>query len=166
MPTEFETLHGPCVFPAAKPEANGYVRWRIKGTRNKKKVAHRVVWEEAFGPIPNGYCVDHECHNNDPNCLPGPCIHRSCINLDHLALKTSGQNVLDGKGRAAENARRESCVNEHVFTVENTYIFVLNGRPQRQCRMCKLLHHQRMYAERKAREWGFELNRWGTGGEL
>ena len=53
--------------------------------------AHRFVWEECFGPIPNGKVVCHSCDN------------RKCINPEHLWIGTQGDNLRDmyqkGRGR-------------------------------------------------------------------
>ncbi len=49
----------------------------------KLKKAHRVAWEEANGPIPDGLCVCHRCNN------------KSCVNPEHLYLATHAQNIQD-----------------------------------------------------------------------
>jgi len=42
--------------------------------------AHRVSWEMANGPIPDGINMDHICHN------------RKCVNPGHLRFATQKQN--------------------------------------------------------------------------
>jgi hypothetical protein len=59
---------------------SGYGRLYKDG---KSKKAHRVAWEEANGPIPDGLCVCHRCNN------------KGCVNPDHLYLATSRQNTID-----------------------------------------------------------------------
>ena len=51
--------------------------------------AHRLMWEEVNGPIPEGMVLLHIC-DNPP-----------CIRLDHLRLGTQAENVADmvAKGR-------------------------------------------------------------------
>jgi hypothetical protein len=69
----------------------GKVRWH-----GKSKLAHRVAWELARGPIPKGQQV---CHRYD-NPL--------CINPDHLFLGTMKDNMVD-KIRKGRQARGEQC---------------------------------------------------------
>ena len=57
--------------------------------RRKQITTHRVAWEIANGPIPEGICVLHHCDNP------------SCVRSDHLFLGTNLDNVKDkmAKGR-------------------------------------------------------------------
>jgi hypothetical protein len=56
--------------------------------------AHRIAYEEVFGPIPDGLCVLHACDK------------RHCINPDHLFLGTREDNIHDAvkKGRHAHGS--------------------------------------------------------------
>lgn len=60
----------------------GYGRFSY-GCGGKKKLAHRVAWELANGPIPDGLLVCHSC-DNPP-----------CCNPKHLFLGTHQDNKDD-----------------------------------------------------------------------
>lgn len=61
--------------------------------------AHRVSYEVNVGPIPEGLVIDHTCHNADPDCPGGVCIHHRCVNPAHLEAVTSDENVRRGFAR-------------------------------------------------------------------
>lgn len=104
--------------------------------QRKPLPAHRVTYELAKGPIPEGLHVDHLCRV------------RHCINPDHLEAVTPRENILRGEGRAALNARKTHCVNGHPFDEENTYVW---RDKQRHCRICIRAAVAR-YRQRKQQE--------------
>ena len=58
--------------------------------RNGKTMrAHRAMWEEIVGPIPDGMVLLHSCDNP------------SCVRISHLSVGTQADNVKDmiQKGR-------------------------------------------------------------------
>lgn len=68
----------------------GYGQWRPYGVKTKLYRTHRMVWEFANGPIPDGMHICHTC-DNPPCCNPA-----------HLFLGTAKDNMQDkaAKGRA------------------------------------------------------------------
>lgn len=57
---------------------NGYGRFRVE---DQAKFAHRFAFELANGRIPEGFHIDHKCHNP------------ACVNPAHLRAVTSKQNA-------------------------------------------------------------------------
>lgn len=118
MPTPLPTMKelGGCIF--GKPnKPQGYASRQYKG---KQIGAHRAVWLEAYGEIPEGMVVNHLCHSvaaKKGMCLGGErCIHRSCYNLNHLELVTHEENVKQGSSKLRN---KPYCSNGHKITEDN-----------------------------------------------
>lgn len=71
---------------------NGYGQIHQSG---RTAYAHRVAWELANGPIPDGGFILHSCDN------------RRCVNPAHLRVGTFQDNMDDmtGRGRHAHGVR-------------------------------------------------------------
>lgn len=108
----------------------GYGEVRLEGVRSG---AHRVAYELAVGPIPEGLQLDHLCRNRD------------CCNPDHLEPVTIGENLRRGLSFTGENSRKTECHKGHPFDDENTYI---TPKGKRMCRACNR-EAQRRYAARR-----------------
>ena len=72
----------------ARSTRYGYGRFVIDG---ELRVAHKVIYEHLFGTIPEPLVACHKCDN------------QSCVNPDHIEVKTSGENQRDAYKR---NLRR------------------------------------------------------------
>lgn len=91
-------------------DPNGYGRFFVAGTgRNGyKPFAHRVAYELAYGPVPDGLVVMHICDNP------------TCCNPSHLRIGTRADNNRDRseKGRGRENRQWGSANPRAKLTAE------------------------------------------------
>lgn len=134
LPTRFWDKvkpEGECLVWTGNRDGDGYGRFRL----GKMQSAHRLAYEDAVGPIPDGLQLDHLCRNTP------------CVNPAHLEPVTYRVNQLRGIGFCAVNAQKIECVNGHPFDEANTYI-----RPgqRRACRACGREATRRYLARRKA----------------
>ena len=123
--------------------ANGYGQANIKGTSGKHMNAHRWVWIEANGPIPDGMIVDHICHTEAlDSCVGGwDCKHRSCVNLDHLRLISQKENIITGLHNINN---RSHCKQGHPF--EGNIMVRKSGK--RECAECNRVRARANYAKK------------------
>ena len=99
-----------------------------RATKRGSVSAHRLVWEEFVGPIPDGMELDHVCRN------------RGCFNPDHLEPVTCRENLLRGETLAAQNAAKTHCHKGHPFDERNTGPTATGAR---RCRACGLESYYR-----------------------
>ena len=116
---------------------DGYGQVRIRNVNHR---VHRLVWEESFGPIPEGMLICHTCD------IP------TCGNPSHLFLGTPQDNTRDMmakgrfKGRSWLNAQKTHCPKGHEYTERNTMTF--NG--MRSCRQCMNERAARYYKRKRS----------------
>jgi hypothetical protein len=103
-------------------------------------MVHRLFYEWLIGPIPDGLILDHLCHNADPACHGGVCLHRRCVNIEHLAPKTKEQNCTDAA------AGRDSCKRGHPYALYRTY---RENQPS-YCRECERLRQIEVRARKRS----------------
>lgn len=83
--------------------SNGYSRIY---DRDKKKTvkAHRWIFEQFFGDIPQGLVVMHTCDN------------RACTNINHLKVGTQSENLLDMYRKKRQGIRPVPLGEDHHMT--------------------------------------------------
>ena len=121
-----------CIWHDSEPRSTGYC---LVWTKGRAIGAHVAAMLLAGVEIPDGHTVDHVCPNEaDPPCMDGDaCLHRRCVNWEHLRVVPTGTNILAGNSPWAINARKTHCKHGHEFTSENTRI---RSDGSRQCRAC------------------------------
>lgn len=91
------------------------------------RMAHRLSYEDAVGPIPKGLVLDHLCRN------------RACVNPTHLEVVTHRTNILRGVGTSAVNARKALCAKGHPLDVHRS------NPDWRQCKTCDREYERERY---------------------
>jgi hypothetical protein len=124
MPTvDIEELTDECVlWPGKLTEGYGNVK-----RDGKTLKAHRAVWIDTHGPIPDGLVVDHICRN------------RACININHLRLLTREENLRIG---VVHNRTKTCCPEGHPYDK-------VDNRGRRSCSTCIRRKEREGYHRRK-----------------
>ncbi|MFE7029474.1 hypothetical protein ACFU9Y_04125 [Streptomyces sp. NPDC057621] len=140
---ESETADTDCWTWTAAHTKDGYGVFHLGG---QKAQAHHVLWALEFGSPPafvygpNGWervHLGHQCHDRDKTCVGGPtCLHRACVNPEHLALQSASANVR--AGHAGEHERRKThCPSGHAYAEHGFSYADPSGTTRRYCRPCK-----------------------------
>jgi hypothetical protein len=113
------TEHG-CILWTGTLNTAGYGVLTVRPRR--LVMAHRVAWEIANGPIPEGIQVLHACDKFFP---PGDIGYRRCVNPCHLHLGGPQQNSADkvaaGRHRRGETSNLSKLSAEDVRAIRARY---------------------------------------------
>lgn len=113
---------GDCLVFTGHLNASGY---GVVKTPTGAALAHRVTFEDAYGPIPEGLEIDHLCRRRD------------CISPVHLDAVPHEENMRRGRAGAPQRAKTH-CPQGHPYDEENTYSLITrNGYVNRLCRSCR-----------------------------
>lgn len=107
-----------CLVWTGAVNTKGYPCFAIDGV---SQLAHRLAYEDARGPIPEGYTIDHKCRV------------RSCVNPDHLEAVTVAENLRRARVAGGLQLGGE-CASGHEMDEANTYH---HPRGHLECRQCR-----------------------------
>lgn len=102
----------------------GYGKIHYQG---KSWLAHRAVYTELVGPIPENLEIDHLCEN------------KGCVNPEHLEAVPRIVNLMRSDRGFTSNARKTHCPKGHEYAPENTHSYYQEGKKTwaRFCRTCR-----------------------------
>jgi HNH endonuclease len=95
-------------------------RYGSIGVEGKTCYAHRISYEREFGPIPDGFDIDHLCRN------------RACVNPHHLEAVPRKENLR----RGSRVALKTHSAQGHPWAEE--HIYVRPGSGKKMCRTCNI----------------------------
>lgn len=128
---------GPCWLWAAYVNPDGYGTFRVDHAESMR-LAHRVAYVLAVGPIGDGLELDHLCRV------------RHCVRPAHLepvtGLVNTERSTLPAR-RGVGNGSKTHCPSGHPYDDVNTY---WTPAGERQCRICRRAHRAASAARKRA----------------
>ncbi len=118
---------GPCWLWRPRSGRGGYAYF-FRGPHLGLGLAHRWIYGQVVGPIPEGLTLDHLCRV------------RNCVNPAHLEPVTHEVNVRRGESPSTVTARTGVCQRGHAMTPDNVYVSPSDGA--RACRECRNLSNR------------------------
>lgn len=105
LPANFTTkvMESTCTVWTGSTNNKGYGIIQVDG---RLELAHRVAYEAAYGPIPDGMVIDHVCRV------------RNCVKPEHLEPVTVAENNRRGRHAAALKVG-DVCINGHVIAQDS-----------------------------------------------
>lgn len=100
----------------------------------KMRLAHRLVWQELVGPIPDKLTIDHLCQN------------KRCVNPDHMEVV---DRVTNWRRAPHYKSRRQFCRQGHPLLYtrsDGRRSCEICGRIQRHAANKRLRHRRRREA--------------------
>jgi hypothetical protein len=127
-----------CIIWRGSYDTKGYGRVKIRGKYHK---AHRIAYEAAVGPIPEGLFICHRCGNpacvnpehlyagtQKENCADRDRHGRTPRGIDHHRAKLTPEKVLSIRARGAQGARQKQIAQE--FGISATQVRNVQKRKQ------------------------------------
>lgn len=143
--SKVEAASDGCLLWSAAVSQDGYGIVYLDG---RARYAHRVALVAYLGrDITVGMDAGHTCHDaalTAGECAGGTtCVHRRCVNPDHLTEQSYQANTLLGNSLQAQNAAKTHCPRGHELVDGN---LVLSQLPSRSCLICANEHGKRHYS--------------------
>lgn len=148
LPPNFwaKTSETDCLIWTGAVNSKGYPCFAVGGV---SQLAHRLVWADVNGAIPEGMTVDHTCRV------------RNCVRLSHLELVTQAEN--NRRAREAQGYRiGGTCGQGHDLSPSSTRT---DNRGRLICLACAREHQRNSIARRspageptphEIRDWALE----------
>lgn len=108
-PEKLERTREGCLEWTGQRSAQGYGLVKVRAYGDVKRKAHRIAWEDARGPIPEGLMVLHHC-DNPP-----------CCEVGHLYVGTAADNRRDFVARRRGPRPNARMTDEQVASLRERY---------------------------------------------